>query len=156
MSSNSRQRLPYPEVPEFVCDARTTALPAKGMKLWAIHNTCSNNFSCSSPFMILLDELERRTSSLLLTTPRNSREAARMRSTLVSHRRSSLFRYRYSRHLGLFAPSAGQHLRDEQRRRRSQYDRGTSLAEREEFGYDDGAMQAPYIGYPQCRYMSLL
>jgi hypothetical protein len=38
---------------------------------------------------------------------------------------------------GLFAPSAGQNLRDEQRRRRSQYDRGTSLAEREEFYWDD-------------------
>ncbi|KAE9374888.1 hypothetical protein N431DRAFT_405942 [Stipitochalara longipes BDJ] len=35
--------------------------------------------------------------------------------------------------VGLFAPSAGQHLRDEQRRRRSQFDRGTSLAEREEY-----------------------
>ncbi|KAI9049332.1 hypothetical protein LZ554_007176 [Drepanopeziza brunnea f. sp. 'monogermtubi'] len=45
-------------------------------------------------------------------------------------------------HVGLFAPSAGQHLRDEQRRRRSQYDRGTSLAERDEF-YDEG----PYLGY---------
>lgn len=53
--------------------------------------------------------------------------------------------------LGLFAPSAGQHLRDEQRRRRSQYDRGTSLAEREEFGFDDG--QIPYTtGYlAQCQ-----
>ncbi|ESZ99458.1 hypothetical protein SBOR_0220 [Sclerotinia borealis F-4128] len=40
-------------------------------------------------------------------------------------------------HVGLFAPSAGQHLRDEQRRRRSQYDRGTSLAEREEYGFDE-------------------
>ena len=30
--------------------------------------------------------------------------------------------------LGLFAPRAGQHFRDEQRRRRSQYDRGTRLA----------------------------
>jgi len=30
-------------------------------------------------------------------------------------------------------------MRDEQRRRRSQYDRGTSLAEREEFGFgEDG------------------
>ncbi|PMD43807.1 hypothetical protein L207DRAFT_631842 [Hyaloscypha variabilis F] len=35
--------------------------------------------------------------------------------------------------VGLFAPSAGQHLRDEQRRRRSQFDRGTSLAEQEEY-----------------------
>jgi hypothetical protein len=37
---------------------------------------------------------------------------------------------------GLFAPSAGQHMRDEQRRRRSQYDRGTSMAAREEIEYD--------------------
>ncbi|KAI9836681.1 MAG: hypothetical protein M1819_001317 [Sarea resinae] len=38
-------------------------------------------------------------------------------------------------HVGLFAPRAGQHFRDEQRRRRSQYDRGTRLAELEE-AYD--------------------
>ncbi|KAL2068332.1 hypothetical protein VTL71DRAFT_16430 [Oculimacula yallundae] len=45
-------------------------------------------------------------------------------------------------HVGLFAPSAGQHFRDEQRRRRSQYDRGTSLAERDEY-YDEGL----YLNY---------
>ena len=33
---------------------------------------------------------------------------------------------------GLFAPRAGQHNRDEQRRRRSQFDRGTRLAAMEE------------------------
>lgn len=33
---------------------------------------------------------------------------------------------------GLFAPRAGQNFRDEQRRRRSQYDRGTRLAEMED------------------------
>lgn len=56
---------------------------------------------------------------------------------------------------GLFAPSAGQHLRDEQRRRRSQYDRGTSLAEREEYGFDDGFMPPPsYLGYSPCEYTS--
>lgn len=33
---------------------------------------------------------------------------------------------------GLFAPRAGQNFRDEQRRRRSQYDRGTRLAEIED------------------------
>ncbi len=38
---------------------------------------------------------------------------------------------------GLFAPRAGQHFRDEQRRRRSQYDRGTRLAELED-AYDYG------------------
>ncbi|KAM6515399.1 hypothetical protein FSOLCH5_009625 [Fusarium solani] len=35
-------------------------------------------------------------------------------------------------HVGLFTPNAGQHYRDEQRRRRSQYDRGTRLAVLEE------------------------
>ncbi|KAH8598070.1 RNA recognition motif 2-domain-containing protein [Bisporella sp. PMI_857] len=41
-------------------------------------------------------------------------------------------------HVGLFAPNGGgSHARDEQRRRRGLYDRGTSLAEREEFGFDD-------------------
>ena len=34
---------------------------------------------------------------------------------------------------GLFTPNAGQHFRDEQRRRRSQYDRGTRLAALEEY-----------------------
>ncbi|KAJ9272213.1 hypothetical protein DTO212C5_1718 [Paecilomyces variotii] len=34
-------------------------------------------------------------------------------------------------HVGLFAPRVGQQYRDEQRRRRSQYDRGTTAAERE-------------------------
>lgn len=38
--------------------------------------------------------------------------------------------------LGLFTPNAGQHFRDEQRRRRSQYDRGTRLAALEEYDYD--------------------
>lgn len=38
---------------------------------------------------------------------------------------------------GLFTPNAGQHFRDEQRRRRSQYDRGTRLAALEE-GNDFG------------------
>lgn len=40
-------------------------------------------------------------------------------------------------HSGLFAPRAGQHYRDEQRRRRSRYDRGTRLAALEEFDYED-------------------
>ncbi|KXX78660.1 Meiosis protein mei2 [Madurella mycetomatis] len=39
-------------------------------------------------------------------------------------------------HVGLFTPNAGQHFRDEQRRRRSQYDRGTRLAALEEYEYD--------------------
>ncbi|KAI2637518.1 RNA recognition motif 2-domain-containing protein [Xylaria nigripes] len=39
-------------------------------------------------------------------------------------------------HVGLFTPNAGQHFRDEQRRRRSQFDRGTRMAEAEEYEYD--------------------
>ncbi|KAF7516037.1 hypothetical protein G7054_g14323 [Neopestalotiopsis clavispora] len=38
-------------------------------------------------------------------------------------------------HVGLFTPNAGQHYRDEQRRRRSQFDRGTRLAAMEEYEY---------------------
>jgi hypothetical protein len=53
--------------------------------------------------------------------------------------------------LGLFAPRAGQHYRDEQRRRRSRYDRGTRLAALEEYDYDDyysaeQDFQGPYTG----------
>lgn len=64
----------------------------------------------------------------------------------------SLFDFIYqtygSQFAGLFAPSAGQHMRDEQRRRRSQYDRGTSLAERDEYEYDDDDLEQfpPYRG----------
>ncbi|KAK2767901.1 hypothetical protein FQN53_006441 [Emmonsiellopsis sp. PD_33] len=36
-------------------------------------------------------------------------------------------------HVGLFAPRVGQQYRDEQRRRRSQFDRGTTAAERETY-----------------------
>ncbi|KAF5026390.1 hypothetical protein F66182_1518 [Fusarium sp. NRRL 66182] len=39
-------------------------------------------------------------------------------------------------HVGLFTPSAGQHFRDEQRRRHSQFDRGTRLAALEEMNYE--------------------
>ncbi|KAF4587563.1 meiosis protein MEI2 [Ophiocordyceps camponoti-floridani] len=46
-------------------------------------------------------------------------------------------------HVGLFTPNAGQHFRDEQRRRRSQYDRGTRLAALEEYDYE-AAMQHLY------------
>ncbi|KAL2017300.1 hypothetical protein VTK56DRAFT_2323 [Thermocarpiscus australiensis] len=45
-------------------------------------------------------------------------------------------------HVGLFTPNAGQHFRDEQRRRRSQYDRGTRLAALEEYDYD-ARIQSP-------------
>ena len=42
--------------------------------------------------------------------------------------------------IGLFAPRAGQHFRDEQRRRRSQYDRGTRMADLEDC-FDTGNLQ---------------
>ncbi len=53
--------------------------------------------------------------------------------------------------LGLFAPRAGQHYRDEQRRRRSRYDRGTRLAALEEYDYEEYYsaeldFQDPYTG----------
>ncbi|EFQ36757.1 RNA recognition domain-containing protein 2 [Colletotrichum graminicola M1.001] len=50
-------------------------------------------------------------------------------------------------HVGLFTPNAGQHFRDEQRRRRSQYDRGTRLAALEEHDLD-ASMQL-YIYHSQ-------
>ena len=66
---------------------------------------------------------------------------------------------------GLFAPRAGQSFRDEQRRRRSQYDRGTRLAEIED-AFDQGdhayrfhpnAFQAssPYGGFAASYYSHL-
>ncbi|KAL8371548.1 hypothetical protein RB595_001370 [Gaeumannomyces hyphopodioides] len=51
-------------------------------------------------------------------------------------------------HVGLFTPNAGQHFRDEQRRRRSQYDRGTRLAALEEYDFDRSmqtSMQQLYV-----------
>ena len=61
--------------------------------------------------------------------------------------------------LGLFAPRAGQHFRDEQRRRRSQFDRGTRLAELEDsFAYDDfrtGFNDMPSSPFDQSRARSL-
>ncbi|KAK2023838.1 RNA recognition domain-containing protein 2 [Colletotrichum zoysiae] len=50
-------------------------------------------------------------------------------------------------HVGLFTPNAGQHFRDEQRRRRSQYDRGTRLAALEEHDLD--ASMQPYMYHLQ-------
>ena len=48
-------------------------------------------------------------------------------------------------YLGLFAPRAGQHFRDEQRRRRSQYDRGTRLAEMEDsYDYEEYQRQSGF------------
>ncbi|KAH8653383.1 RNA recognition motif 2-domain-containing protein [Xylariales sp. PMI_506] len=52
-------------------------------------------------------------------------------------------------HVGLFTPNAGQHFRDEQRRRRSQYDRGTRLAALEEYDYDSNFHQPQrHSNYP--------
>lgn len=48
--------------------------------------------------------------------------------------------------LGLFTPNAGQHFRDEQRRRRSQYDRGTRLAALEEYDYDAHVQAHSFFG----------
>ncbi|KAM0247686.1 hypothetical protein ACHAP5_003933 [Fusarium lateritium] len=47
-------------------------------------------------------------------------------------------------HVGLFSPTAGQQFRDEQRRRHSQYDRGTRLAALEEISYETAL--GPYYG----------
>ncbi|KAF5682387.1 meiosis mei2 [Fusarium circinatum] len=47
-------------------------------------------------------------------------------------------------HVGLFTPTASQYFRDEQRRRHSQYDRSTRLAELEEISYGSGVI--PYHG----------
>ncbi|KAI1393851.1 RNA recognition motif 2-domain-containing protein [Hypoxylon trugodes] len=48
-------------------------------------------------------------------------------------------------HVGLFTPNAGQHFRDEQRRRRSQFDRGNPRLDQGE--YDDHLLPIAY--YPQ-------
>ena len=45
--------------------------------------------------------------------------------------------------IGLFAPRAGQDFRDAQRRRRSQYDRGTRFAESEERLFFQGQLASP-------------
>ncbi|KAK5663908.1 hypothetical protein OQA88_119 [Cercophora sp. LCS_1] len=48
-------------------------------------------------------------------------------------------------HVGLFTPSSGQQLRDDQRRRRSQFDRGTRLAALEEYEYSPSAEQPGFV-----------
>ena len=50
--------------------------------------------------------------------------------------------------VGLFAPRAGQDYRDAQRRRRSQYDRGTRFAETEERLYIQGQLTSPGLPFP--------
>ena len=52
-----------------------------------------------------------------------------------------LMKWRVTEIVGLFTPNAGQHFRDEQRRRRSQYDRGTRLAALEEYDYEAALQQ---------------
>ena len=61
----------------------------------------------------------------------------------------SICRYKHSRVLGLFAPNAGQQVRADQRGRRSQYDRGTSLAELDEYNFDayDASEGRAFSGY---------
>jgi hypothetical protein len=72
-----------------------------------------------------------------------------MLSTSVSYDGgSSIIRVATDSYEGLFTPNAGQHFRDEQRRRRSQYDRGTRLAALEEYDYDT-AIQHLYSGDAQ-------
>lgn len=82
--------------------------------------------------------LAARIVSLVRTTHRRCAAALRMRNTSVCIYNQSTaagFKKRLtSFHLvlvGLFAPRIGQQYRDEQRRRRSQFDRGTIAAERE-------------------------
>ena len=83
--------------------------------------------------------------------PQSCDEAARTLSTLVrnAHPLFAISAY----YAGLFAPSAGQNMREEQRRRRSQFDRGTSLAEREEYGFDESEWVFPrsYAGPSRCQ-----
>lgn len=57
---------------------------------------------------------------------------------------SLLYRVNLTRIPGLFTPNAGQHFRDEQRRRRSQYDRGTRMAALEEYDYENAMQQHLY------------
>ncbi|ROT40155.1 hypothetical protein SODALDRAFT_329819 [Sodiomyces alkalinus F11] len=49
-------------------------------------------------------------------------------------------------HVGLFTPNASQHFRDQQRRRRSQYDRGTRLAALEEHELESTTQPYTHFG----------
>lgn len=46
---------------------------------------------------------------------------------------------------GLFTPHLSQYFRDEQRRRRSQFDRGTRMAALEEYDYDNTIQRSMYM-----------
>ncbi|CAK7269310.1 hypothetical protein SEPCBS57363_003537 [Sporothrix epigloea] len=48
-------------------------------------------------------------------------------------------------HVGLFTPHLSQYFRDEQRRRRSQFDRGTRMAALEEYDYDNTIQRSMYM-----------
>lgn len=63
---------------------------------------------------------------------RRSVENAEHVGRWIPHKSKAETNTKIPSYLGLFAPRAGQHFRDEQRRRRSQYDRGTRLAEMED------------------------
>ncbi len=106
--------------------------------------------------------LEPRTLSPALTIHRRCAEVLKMRNTSVRSQ-DMIDSGQITKEIaieGLFAPRAGQNFRDEQRRRRSQYDRGTRLAEIEDaydfdhssFGNETNHLYAPtcmrYRGYP--------
>lgn len=52
--------------------------------------------------------------------------------------------------VGLFAPRVGQQYRDEQRRRRSQFDRGTTAAERETYWVRNFSPRRPHVNEVAC------
>jgi hypothetical protein len=148
--------LPHPEVPKLLCDARATPLQTQGMTSYPHESICFLTalllfFTVHDVFGRAGEEDQFPASDNASKLKRSCENAEHVgkSSHFLSH--SNLNAHIY---LGLFAPSAGQHLRDEQRRRRSQYDRGTSLAEREEYGYDEGSMHSPYRYYPSCQLTS--
>lgn len=65
----------------------------------------------------------------------NAEHVGKLRETLGFKLPLAQYADALNRPQGLFTPNAGQHFRDEQRRRRSQYDRGTRLAALEECDY---------------------
>ena len=149
MHSDSRQGLPCSKVPQQLRHARTCIFPPKGSLLSSSPSLGSDGFFRSSIRGQGL-WLGKRTHSPDLTTLRRCDGVWKMRSMLVGHgcpRRiyfGSVFRAKTP--IGLFAPRAGQYFRDEQRRRRSQYDRGTRLAEIEDRYVIGNTMIQEYLG----------
>jgi hypothetical protein len=85
---------------------------------------------CSKPYLDPADGhalcsvcLGRRTSAVVQPAPSHH--------NATGHTSLTGGQYAYVGYAGLFAPRAGQQYRDDQRRRRSQYDRGTTAAENE-------------------------